>query len=506
MPPIPKPPGCAGCPFQHLSEYITPDYILPDSEILILAQNPGTHEEQGRLLTGHEWSSFGKKEEKTTLVRPQPLIGASGKWLKEEFWPLTKLDYSKVSRANVIKCRPYGQNDLPSIAGNKPIKGITNKMLKAAVSHCTRQYLRIPPKTNHVLAMGGLSLYHMTGQTSITEWRGWTIGTDGLGTFYGLNDYYDPSPSELNIFATIHIASLFEQPKLYHATLLDFQRFGRLVKGEWPKPLPAIRRTMPLSIPNYIGFDTEYDEHDNAILLMWSMADTQGNVYAIDRWDGSRLTVQPSTTVVTQNGLVDIPHFRRLFDVSRIRLEDCMFAHSTLHTGELSNLDYMTSKYGQYNRHKHLRITHDHEVKALYAGLDADTTLNHVWKSLLAQFKRDPLSWNEYNLRRQPLLSIIDRFNAKGVAIHKPRVQLIAEQLDREMAEITQRAKEITENPEFLLSSTDQVEAALYSGKYRIEKPEKPAKAPRAKRVKVSTDLDSKLAERLAELQLELGV
>src|SRR5207247_3483418 len=141
--------------------------------------------------------------------------------LQYDFCPLSKLDYTKVSRANVIKCRPYGKNDLPTVGSTKAVNGISVKMLQAAIDHCTRAYLHIPPQ--YILAMGGISLYALTGEKSITDWRGWCIGSDGNGKLYGIKDYYNPTGFEpYKIFPVIHIASLFQSAKYYHATLLDF--------------------------------------------------------------------------------------------------------------------------------------------------------------------------------------------------------------------------------------------------------------------------------------------
>jgi len=479
MPPILKPSSCTNCPFYTLSNYITPDYIVPESSVLILAQNPGEYEESGRKIEKSYYSQ-GRKVEECSSIVPQPLIGLSGQWLQREFWPLTQLDYTKVSRANVIKCRPYNSNELPSVGSNKPVNGISVKMLKEAIQYCTHTHLKIPSTTQYILAMGGISLYSLTGQESITDWRGWCIGRESIQstsaqsstgikpTLYGITDYYNPLESKATkIFPTLHIASLPKQPKLYHATLYDFIRFGRLVRGEWPTTLPEIKiNYVPSSIPNYIGFDTEYDPTDNNRLEMWSLADIAGNIYVVDSHITSELYNIPSSlTLITQNGLVDLPHFIPMVrdtDLSTITMEDCMLAHSTLWTGEPNSLDYMLSKYGRYNRHKHLRTTTDSNLKYLYAGLDADTTLNHVWRALLSEFKKDSLSWNEYKLRRQPLLHIISRFQSKGVQVWQERVQRIADLLDKEMASIIERAKLVTNNPHFNIASHTQLSHALY--------------------------------------------
>lgn len=539
--PILKPSLCEGCPFQYLSNYITPDYIIPNSTVTILAQNPGLNEEQGLLLKAKKY-----QDEITENVRPQPLIGASGKWLREEFFPLTRLDYSKVSRANVIKCRPHGVNELPSIGGNKPVSGITVKMLKEAVAHCTRAYLKLPETTAHIMAMGALSLYALTGESSISNWRGAVIGKEkgylhsinDPTLFSGIKDYYHPTPTKLNIFPVIHIASLFKSQNLYHATLLDFRRFGKLVRGEWPKELPDIKvNYIPKSIPITIGFDTEYLEVEGSrksILEMWSMADVESNIYVVDAKFSSRLSyLPPKLNLITQNGLVDLPHFIPLipegYDLSNINMEDCMLAHAVNWTGEANSLEYILSKVGRYNKHKHLRTTDDSTTKYIYAGLDADTTLNDAWYSCVQDFKIDPLAFKEYKLRRQPLLYIINRFNQRGLKVYKERVEYIASTLDEQMASIEARAKALTGNPNFSISSWQQVSQALYDRNMftdpetaKLRKRSEKAKnvTPRAKKAKIvkeskeakvkrlvtKNQIETEVADYITQLKLELGI
>jgi len=444
---------------------------------LLLA--PGEHEQQGQRIIGDTWYK-GKKQDICEMVHPQPLIGRTGKWLQDTFWPRTGIAYTDVSKANILKCRPYGKNDLPSIGSTKSVNGITVKMLKEAIAHCTHAHLHIPESTKYIMAMGGISLYALTGlqgkNNGITNWRGWVLGKvrSNLhildGQVLGVNSYYTPihnDPHIVNIYPVIHIASLFEKPTLYRATLNDFTKFGRFVRGEWPGQIPSISlNEQPHTIPTYIGFDTEYDTEDNNRLEIWSLADVQGNIYVIDVTDGDflpTLSIQPDTTVVTQNGLVDLPHFRKVFDVSSIRLEDCMLAWSVLFPGEPTNLDYMTSIAGGYNRHKHIRTTRERDTKYLYAGLDADTTLNHVWKYILNHFKHDPESWAEYARRRQPLLAIIERFQQRGIEVWTSRVEEVRSILDKEMITLQERAQEITGNPAFNIASPKQVSAGIYT-------------------------------------------
>lgn len=102
---------------------------------------------------------------------PAPLIGKTGYVMEHEYFPLAGLERGvNVSLANVLKCRwiKNGRrtNDMPS--------GAT---LKGAVKHCTEAYLRIPPETKLVVAMGVHAATYLGCTGSITDWRGHVFET-----------------------------------------------------------------------------------------------------------------------------------------------------------------------------------------------------------------------------------------------------------------------------------------------------------------------------------------
>lgn len=558
--PFLKPQDCEGCPFQYLSKYITPDAIIPGSEVLILAQNPGQHEELGLKIVGDYWED-GKKADISEKVKPQPLIGRSGKWLQEEFWPLTKLPYGMVSRANVIKCRPYDVNDLPNIGGGKAVKGITVTLLKEAIANCTKKYLKIPATVKHILAMGEVSLYALSGEellnyrkhqsieidgetterkSTISEWRGWGLEYDKRhrAITAGLYDYYDCKLSvgswdKAVVFPVIHIAALFESDKLYHATVCDFRRFGQLVRGEWPHPVPDMKiNYIPKEIPGLIGFDTEYTRDKQ--LIMWSLADVGKNIYIVSAEHSRKLLDLPDRlSIVTQNGLVDIPFFVPLLPDGfrgRITLHDCMLAHALVWAGERTSLDYQLSKVGEYNRHKHLLVNilnaQNKDLGYLYAGLDAETTLNSAWRHLAIQFKKDERVHREYLERRQPLLHVIHRSEQRGVALDHDRIEAVGAIYEAKVQRIQERVRELTGNPDFNIRSDADVGLAVHQGIFSVSSVEK--KVPRKNTKKAararnnatmeSIDTDGKdqsrkglgkklsISRKIAQLQIFLGI
>lgn len=156
-----KPEACAGCPMYGDGKGWVPDELVTGAPVLVLAQAPGGDEERGMRVTG-----FEGREALYEPCAPAPLIGKTGYVMEHEYFPLAGLERGvNVSLANVLKCRwiKNGRrtNDMPS--------GAT---LKGAVAHCTKAYLRIPPETRLVVAMGAHAANYLGCEGSITDWRG----------------------------------------------------------------------------------------------------------------------------------------------------------------------------------------------------------------------------------------------------------------------------------------------------------------------------------------------
>lgn len=480
--PLPLPLQCEGCPFASKSKYFTPDK-LTDSNVLILAQNPGNYEEQGLYLERYIYSQG--REDVVSNTTPQPLLGPSGKMIREQFWPLAKLgEFDRVSKANVIKCRPNGVNDLPPIH---------SKELKAAINHCMHYHFHLPESVRYVLTLGQVALYGLTENKVFVEksediegknvnsffnWRGYTLGVNKeSGVITGLKEYYSPlsSPNLINVMPTIHPAALFKDERMFHAVKNDFAKFGKLVRGEWPSVLPQIKRSFDKPLPKVLGFDTEYDIHDNNRLTLYSVATTEGDIYVLD--PDIKLPLYDDTIIIGQNLLVDIAHFYNLVSsFPSYSFDDLMIAHSVLWPSEPHSLNYICSVYGRYNRHKHL-IGEDFHF---YAGLDADTTLNCGWRGVLKDFKDDPFSWRVYVDYRRPLIPILFEAEKRGIKINQERVELIEAILRENITGYKLEAELLTQREDFNLGSAKMVGNYLF----HIEEIPKPVKVKKPRKKK----------------------
>ena len=166
---IPKPPECEGCPQYGDGAGFVPDEIVVGAKVLVLAQNPGANEEQGKRLVGYEYAGRRRVAIEESCF-PAPLIGATGLEMTKNYLPLAGLVRGEnVSFANVLKCR--------QIAGGKRTNDLPKgKVLAQAVAHCTRAHLRVPAGVELVVAMGAVSVSYMGFPGTVSAWRGFTFG------------------------------------------------------------------------------------------------------------------------------------------------------------------------------------------------------------------------------------------------------------------------------------------------------------------------------------------
>lgn len=474
---------CLGCPFEKRGKYMVPDRVVPGSPVAIIGQNPGKNEENGQKILKYDWSG-GKRWPVVEDVTAQPLIGATGLTIRDKLWKEVDahIPFEDVSLMNVIKCRVDGRDTLPPLE---------QKDTRLAILHCTTHQLHVPDSVRYILALGQISLWFSTRQKSVEDWRGYVLPfrldrDHVLAKPRVVDFYFDHSDSRWFtaplVMPTFHPASLYKgqfdeseatrgNKRFFHAIYHDFKKFGSLIRGEWPLPLPPItHNALPTVWPGYASFDTEYNP-ETLKVYMWSLADTDDHLYVVD--DASLVNKRIGedshklVTLIEQNLLADVNHLPLLMDVSKIKvIEDTMFAHSVLWTGEPHDLSYILSIYGQFNRHKHLGNVYEpddiHDIDILYAGLDAYTTLHHAWKGMLEEFRKDQQSWDVYRRYRLPLAYLIGNSQRHGIRVDTHRLQKIEAMFVDEMASLHVQAQKLTGDDSFNLGSSYQVADVIY--------------------------------------------
>lgn len=87
------------------------------------------------------------------------------------------------------------------------------------------------------------------------------------------------------VFVVDSIAALRKEPRMRYAAIRDWQRIGRVLRGEWPRPFPRIE-TSPYNLvwESGMSFDTEYVPETRR-LIRFSIATPSGRVYVIEAGD-----------------------------------------------------------------------------------------------------------------------------------------------------------------------------------------------------------------------------
>jgi len=119
-----------------------PDEHVAGATVLTIFKNPGADEE----------------------TQGKPTVGKTGQWVARHLHPPAGLLRGEnVSIANILKCRWKSGNGLPP----EPI-------LTAAMDHCTRAHLRIPPEVRVVVACGELA-HRYTGARIVGAVHTWRV-------------------------------------------------------------------------------------------------------------------------------------------------------------------------------------------------------------------------------------------------------------------------------------------------------------------------------------------
>lgn len=418
-----KPDGCRGCPFYGDGLGWVPGEFREGSPVLVMGQNPGSVEE----------------------AQGKPFVGDTGALLERKYLKVAGLSREDISLDNIIRCRPHHKNDLPKI---------TETSVRDAIQQC-KQYQQIPDATRVIVTQGAYALYGLTGQTQVTEWRGYALALHGQPHLSGV---WQPRRGDLAILATLHLAALARDPTLTLACLSDWAKLPRLIAGKWPSKAPEFVTEPPEVWPEHFAFDTEFTPQDK--LIRYSLS-TGAQTYVVEAPSHliPRLPrIRP--TVVTQYAPADIRHLAQLSGHDPWRaftVDDTVWKHATLYSDHPHDLNYLGSLYSSMNRWKHLS---DVEPQ-LYAGADAYGTWE-VDQGLNKEFQRDPLSRRVYEEIDRPVLEYFVKAQYAGQKVDKARVRAVRGMLEVDRDEAQARAIAVTGWP-LKLSSPQQVAHRLYA-------------------------------------------
>lgn len=263
--------------------------------------------------------------------------------------------------------------------------------------------------------------------------------------------------------ATLHLADLFQDPKMTLPTMGDYDKIRRYLSGSWPAPIPArtivtpkdsigigdidaMSRTPERDGPyDHVVIDTEYGREDH-VLSTIGVGLRRGNWFGgfqvmdwprLAPWQRDLITgwlrtiIDWSRVCVFQNTMADIPVLEQagIFDHDYIhvllkKVEDTMLAHAVLWSEWPHSLEFLASVYGQLEKLKHL----SESDPALYNWGDVCDT-DTAYLSLKKELDAEPSSEAIYRTQSLPLLPVLLKARRRGIRIHRPQVERAAKDL-----------------------------------------------------------------------------
>jgi len=426
---ISKPTACIGCPLYGDGRGFVPGDVK-GRPVLIMGQNPGAEEEAQGI----------------------PFVGKTGQMMDKSFLPLAGLSRDDVDVDNTLRCRWQGSNELPPLEG---------KLARQAIDHCTKAHGNIPPTTKLIIAQGNYALWGLTGEASISTWRGWLMFRKTISPGM-LNGIYTPSrfPAlDPPVLATLHLASLYHEPAMQDPTRSDWSKVAKILAGKWPEALPAIIPYAPEVLPATFAYDTEFVPETGQLIreqFGWRDADDTPHLYVVEATDHASYFNFTSNKprVILQNAPADIPYLNKLLP-SGYQMEDTLLAHARLWSDLPHDLDFLGSLHARTNRWKMLARS----SPLVYAGADALGTWD-VWQALSGELDRDPQTRQVYrqSVRCWPAVA---KSRAVGLRVDRERARAALVDLKQRCLDAELEAQASLGWP-IKLSSTQQVAHQIY--------------------------------------------
>lgn len=409
---LPKPSSCHGCPFYGDGRGFVPGQLRERAKVLIVGQNPGEQEEQEGV----------------------PYVGKTGTEMDRNYLKLAGFTRDDASVDNAIRCRLGHTNDLP------PVK---ETVVRDAIAHCARAHGRIPEGTRLIITQGDYAALAHTGDSSSTDWRGWLVphvdSVAGRGQVH-LSSVWTPTPRDLPVLVTVHLARLYRDASLKLATKMDWAKVGRVLAGKWPRRPPAFRDVPFVHWPRRFAFDTEFELNDDysGRLHRYSASFGTGDLETtvVEASDHVRPRLEGRPNLITQYAPADMRQLSRLAGLplrelwTAFLVDDTVFKHASLYSDTEHNLDYLGSLYASFNRWKHLGDVAPQQ----YAGCDALGTLE-VDNSLNLELNRDPQTRQVYETIDRPTIRHFVEAQYAGLMVYQKRRIEIETMLEAEVAD-----------------------------------------------------------------------
>lgn len=304
------------------------------------------------------------------------------------------------------------------------------------------------------------------------------------------------SPREIPVFATLHLADLFHDPRMTAPTLRDWSKVKAYRAGTWPRPLPgscvigeeggeaAAELMAEAWRASYLAVDTEYHappgmawediprsgaildlvgvgwsepggKRDRVIQCPWGPPTPDRTAFAA--WLQQIVRTVP---VVFQNVTADVPLLAAHLGIEYsmyARVDDLMLAHAVLWSEWPHDLEFLASVYSLYPKTKHLKQADP----LLYNRGDVADTVR-CWAGVQSELAADAPSARVYERQSLPLVQIINRRMERGILTNQAAIEQAILALQAEKAAAARFAEAYTGTQGFNLGSPLQLQWWLY--------------------------------------------
>jgi uracil-DNA glycosylase family 4 len=323
-------------------------YVPPhgpaDARVVIVGEAPGSEETRSR----------------------QPFVGQSGQELTR------MLHEAKINRLDclVMNVCPYQppKNEIeswmrPAKRGEDGVMGyVISQEVAQGLSELEQRIAAIKP--NLIIALGGTALWALSGEDSITSWRGSMMYTREIGG------------AKYQMIPTYHPAAILRVWEWRAIAVHDLRRAARWLDTKWEFPAYNIQYPMEFSHANEcldeliakaetkplkLAVDIETIRHEMACVgIASSKTDavvfpfrTSKEYWTVDEevaiiQKQRTLLTHPNVRIVGQNFLYDAQYFARQWGFSPRLVDDTMFQQHVLWAGSPKDLAYIASMYCEF--------------------------------------------------------------------------------------------------------------------------------------------------------------
>ena len=421
------------------------------------------------------------------LTKHEPLVGPSGS-IFDICLESAQLWRKQVYIGNVCRTQISSGS---ALVRRKKVKGVDTIIgwTEKGEEECQNFIQRIQATTSRVFVpMGNIALYALTGQSSISKYRGSVLQC----TIPGLEDR--------KVVPTYHPAATLRGKSLWKydivldmrrakkeseregipglgGTLLSHSTFDECMDFLW---LCHRNKIFAHDIEVYNGhiscmsFAVRYQGEVNAICIPFYDANASGRA----RWTSEQemelwaliatILQDPSMTCIGQNYIFDMSVLTlRNGILPTCKIEDTMIAHSIMYPDTPKGLDYLCSVYTDIPYYKEDRKLWNKLDEAQdrfweYSAKDALATLL-VWEALVDDLQNDPLHMQTYRgtVDLYPLLMYIQQ---GGIAVDMERLELLRVEVEQEYDTKCQELNEVADY-EFNPGSPKQCAEYFYGHK-----------------------------------------